>query len=859
MASGATDGIRDGIAMGQQSSGTSVTGTTVVTNGTGTGNASHTKKPSHLSIDSTTANSAFLHTLNSQLQIAANNQNKGQRRQSDPVSENDFPLSIGIDRAALIAVNFDTDEFLSARRHLPLEELKSQLIAHMKELKTELIELINNDYADFINLSTNLNGVDRMMDDLQKPLDRMKGDAITVRSNLESVIESLEQKLQRRAEIREKKASLQLLLNISESVAKVEGLLRISSTSKASAGLRGSSESISVAKRLERVAIEYNQMQYLVSKGAGLPFVTNIDWRLVRIKETMGENLSTVLRTCILPPQQSEESTSSMSDSLSQCLRTYALIDQTAEAEKIITDDLLAPFIKKTITRSALSDQSQAQPNDSTQLRQRPLVITYNRVLSFIDTHCAALIKVTQKELKGTNFDIPVNCIWGITTNTILQNIPHILTPGIPDDFHRNYMDTMDFVSKLEELCGSRRSLSRLRSQASYQAFMKRWQLPAYFQLRFRDISMSIEDAFQMNIDSSSRASNSEIHLPASIAVIHAVERCWSSDVFIYGIAYSFWKFTLQLMARYSIWIATNLSKDLDPPKEKSIPSRSSSPAPGSSGSSSRQQGRSTPAPGGGVRSTGPVGRFSLEETMLQQLSMIVSDVDHVVTLIQDIFERHIRPKLPPSIAEEPVVVESFEQNLQAIRQDVPAVQQRITDMITKHCVDTLANVKNITPRVGEGAPREASQFVPLILAPLSRYIAGSGSVLKSESRQAWSMEVITATTIQYSTILEGRLTAIKNSEERTSKFHAAAAKSKGGLLPRGPVLPNIFSSVGSSEAGANMSADDKQRLQCVLDVKCYKSELVKFNIDPDTFQPFLDLQANVQPYEKLLDVIDKN
>jgi hypothetical protein len=48
----------------------------------------------------------------------------------------------------------------------------------MKELKTELVELINSDYADFINLSTNLNGVDRMMEDLRKPLDRMKNDAI---------------------------------------------------------------------------------------------------------------------------------------------------------------------------------------------------------------------------------------------------------------------------------------------------------------------------------------------------------------------------------------------------------------------------------------------------------------------------------------------------------------------------------------------------------------------------------------------------------------------------------------------------------------------------------------------------------
>ncbi|KAF9579837.1 Conserved oligomeric Golgi complex subunit 2 [Lunasporangiospora selenospora] len=231
-------------------------------------------------------NSDFLHSLSKQLQIAADYQHKqGPSSQgsshlhhdSIAMSENDFPLSIGIDRAALTSSHFDSDEFLSARRHLPLDELKSQLIAHMKELKTELVELINSDYADFINLSTNLNGVDRMMESLRKPLDRMKDDATGVGSNLQSVIGSLEQKLEQRAEIRERKASLQLLLNISESVSKVEALLQISGSDN-SAGPDSHKENISVAKRLERVAIEYNQMQYLVGKGTGLPFVTNIEW-----------------------------------------------------------------------------------------------------------------------------------------------------------------------------------------------------------------------------------------------------------------------------------------------------------------------------------------------------------------------------------------------------------------------------------------------------------------------------------------------------------------------------------------------------------------------------------------------------
>ncbi|KAG0224678.1 oligomeric golgi complex component, COG2-domain-containing protein [Mortierella sp. GBAus27b] len=843
--SGSTDGFRNGITP-QQS-----------LNESDSGSGSHNRKPSHLSIDSNTANSTFLHTLNSQLQIAANSQyitRQRSKQQDASASESDFPLSVGVDRAALTAPDFNADEFLSARRHLPLEELKSQLIAHQKELKTELIELINSDYADFINLSTNLNGVDRMMEDLRKPLNRMKSDAIAVRSNLQSVIESLEQKLQHRAEIREKKASLQLLLNISESVGKVEGLLQISNTSEAPASLRDGNESISVAKRLERVAIEYNQMHYLVGKGANLPFVTNIEWRLARIKETMSENLSTVLRGCILP-SQADTDASANKDVLSQCLRTYALIDQTTEAEKVIAEDLLAPFIDKTIVKSALSDQPHSRNAGSERSTQSQLTIMYTHVLQFIDDRCGTLISITQKELKGTNFDIPVNCIWGTATQAILKNIPQILTAGIPDEFHRNYMDTIQFVSKIEELCGSRRSLARLRSQGSYQSFMKRWHLSAYFQLRLRDISFAVDDALQMSIDPSQRPPNSDVHLPASLSILQAIERCWSPNVFIYGIAYSFWKFTLQLMKRYSIWIKANLNKDLDAPKDKPQ-SRTPSPALGPVTSSSRQQSRPVPSSGASsLRPPGAAGRTSFEETTLQQLSMIVHDIDHVVVRIQEIFDQQIRPKLPPSIADEPTFLESFERNLREIREDIPMAQQKITDLIVKHCVDSLSNIKNLTARASEGPPKEPSSFVPQILSPLSTYLSGSGSILKSESRDAWTLEVIVATTSQYSTILAEHLNDTNVSEERANRLKAAGAKTRGQQSWM-PSLPNVFSATGTLDAEANMSKNDKLRLQCVLDVKCYKSELIKFNIKPETFQPYLDLESNTQPYEHLLSVV---
>ena len=42
------------------------------------------------------------------------------------------------------------------RRKVPLESLRNDLRMYLKILQSALVELINKDYADFVNLSTNL-------------------------------------------------------------------------------------------------------------------------------------------------------------------------------------------------------------------------------------------------------------------------------------------------------------------------------------------------------------------------------------------------------------------------------------------------------------------------------------------------------------------------------------------------------------------------------------------------------------------------------------------------------------------------------------------------------------------------------
>lgn len=49
------------------------------------------------------------------------------------------------------------DQFVAeCRKQVQLEELREDLELYYKLLKMAMVELINKDYADFVNLSTNL-------------------------------------------------------------------------------------------------------------------------------------------------------------------------------------------------------------------------------------------------------------------------------------------------------------------------------------------------------------------------------------------------------------------------------------------------------------------------------------------------------------------------------------------------------------------------------------------------------------------------------------------------------------------------------------------------------------------------------
>ena len=81
----------------------------------------------------------------------------------------------------------DAAEYLARRRSqlrggggsggggVGVDALRADVAAHVAELRAELVELINRDYADFVNVSTSLAGVDAQLRDIRAPLADIRG------------------------------------------------------------------------------------------------------------------------------------------------------------------------------------------------------------------------------------------------------------------------------------------------------------------------------------------------------------------------------------------------------------------------------------------------------------------------------------------------------------------------------------------------------------------------------------------------------------------------------------------------------------------------------------------------------------
>ncbi|NWI13422.1 COG2 protein, partial [Crypturellus soui] len=699
----------------------------------------------------------------------------------------------------LFQPNFDVDHFVSdCRKRVQLEELREDLELYYKLLKTAMVELINKDYADFVNLSTNLVGMDKALNQLSVPLGQLREEVLSLKSCVSEGIQAVDDRMSKQEDIRKKKMCVLRLIHVIQSVEKIEKILHSQSTKEFSS-LEGNSPLLT-GQVLERIATEFNQLQFHAVQSKGMPLLDKVRPRIAGITAMLQQSLEGLLL---------EGLQTSNVDIIRHCLRTYATIDKTRDAEALVGQVLVKPYVDEVIVEQYV----QSHPNG--------LQVMYSKLLEFVPHHCRLLREVTGGAISSEKanivpgYDFLVNSVWPEIVRGLEEKLPSLFNPGNPDVFHEKYTTSMDFVRKFERQCGSQASVKRLRSHPSYHSFNNKWNLPVYFQIRFREIGGALEEALSDTLEEA--PAGSSYCLLATHMVWLSLQKCWSDQMFLPLLAHRLWKLSLQILARYSVFISEVSAR---PISSDSMKESKKSMATGRKESSvnfslNEDQGN------GSSPETQP-----LPSITSTQLIYIAADLDKLQGQIPDILDM-IKPKLEMiGFKNVACIEEALEDSEASLSACMPTLNNRIIQDLSEAaftCLKSALEVPRLYRRTNKEVPTKASPYVDSALKPFYRLQNEYKDILKEPMIHRWLESALSESTQKYCETVSDVLSSVKKMEESLKRLKQA----------RKSATP---SPVGTN---GGMSDDDKIRLQLALDVEYFGDQIQKMGLPTSNIKGF--------------------
>ncbi|EMD37937.1 hypothetical protein CERSUDRAFT_50066 [Gelatoporia subvermispora B] len=699
----------------------------------------------------------------------------------DDLVQHELPLYIPLshNNPHLCADTFNVEEFLLSRAYTSLTDLRSELREYLATLKEELVKLINDDYEAFISLSTDLRGEGARLGRLKRPLGDLKSQVVESRQTLQSLQDAIQAKLDRRSALRDEKAFLHLLLKISESITRLESLLLVRSS-------RGSR-----AKHLARVATEYTQLLYHVSRACTgrCAFVEESQWRIDRIKSTLSSDLDHLFAVTVTSLVNGKE------PDITECLKTYDTLGSWRDAEDVLRREVVRSFVKKNIHPGALSaPHSPVVPHTPFGGSARPSTplptglpprTPYTPFTAFAskqnpstrESQPYSLVNSTKPRGEESGFEIMANVIWSEVGRAVMDELGSVVfAAGKPEEFRKHYETTQAFIRALEFLAPSVHSIEAMRTHLVYAAFERRWQLAVYFQLRWKEIVPPLEDKLIITrLERSADKAASPFATSQAAAIWEAISTCWSAEVYIPDLAYRFWRLTLQLFNRYRTWLDTTTPN---------LPTEAASPE-----------------------------ATAADEQLLQQFATAIVDI-------------------------KAIDLDILKQSLSKLTSLLQPLSNQIVYILARRACDALLAMRSIPSQFramsSKRKPTEPSHFISLIFRPLKLFFAigaadGPGAALKADFLQHYSTEVFEIVAQRYIYFLS----SMKKTEESLRR------------LKKGRESAFSFLSGGGSRDNSGRADEEKIRAQMILDVEAFGEEAKSLGVptrENETYKALVDM-----------------
>ncbi|KAI0058099.1 COG complex component [Artomyces pyxidatus] len=434
-------------------------------------------------------------------------------------------------------------------------------------------------------------------------------------------------------------------------------------------------------------------------------------------------------------------------------------------------------------------------------------------------------MEATHASGEHRGFEILANVVWAEVGRAIMDELGGVVfAAGKPDDFRKNHETTEAFIRSLQHLAPSTHSVEAMVSHPIYLAFERRWQLPVYFQLRWKEIVSHVEEVLTISKVEPSGSNDTKPFVTApSMAIWAAIMSCWSADVYIPSLSHRFWKLTLQLLSRYQTWLDGALPR-LDPASSKSQILEKPSIQSGTPSSLSRA---STPNPS---TEAGSSETTAADDALLRQFASAITDIYVMESQIWTLWRDEISRMLPePSSQEgnEPMAAEdALRHSVLSLTSLVPAMSVQILGILTKRACDALLPVRSIPSQFramsNKRMPTEPSYFVASILRPIRTFFSigtseGSGSALKSAFLKPYSEAIFESVVQRYISYL----TNMRKTEESLRRFK------KGKKTPF-----SLFGSSSAKEDDTHARDEERIRTQMILDVNAFGKDAESLGVD---------------------------
>ncbi|KAF8241879.1 hypothetical protein K440DRAFT_198123 [Wilcoxina mikolae CBS 423.85] len=137
---------------------------------------------------------------------------------SDSDSELPFPAPLAQDAFSSLHTAFSPHAFLASlrNRHQTLEDLRVELRTRSKDLESELVELVNRDYADFVGLGSSVKGGEGRVEDLKVGLLGFRREVEGIVAGIERTKLEVEKELAVKEGIRREKVLARNLLALAQ-------------------------------------------------------------------------------------------------------------------------------------------------------------------------------------------------------------------------------------------------------------------------------------------------------------------------------------------------------------------------------------------------------------------------------------------------------------------------------------------------------------------------------------------------------------------------------------------------------------------------------------------------------------------